>query len=48
MFLDGARLSASAIIKSFAGTWEIVYLNLISLMRNHSQFMMDFCLNVQV
>jgi hypothetical protein len=34
MFLDGARLSASAIIKSFAGTWEIVYLNLISLMRN--------------
>jgi hypothetical protein len=27
MFLDGARLSASAIIKSFPGTWEIVYLN---------------------
>jgi hypothetical protein len=34
MFLEGARLSASAIIKSFPGTWEIVYLNLISLMRN--------------
>jgi hypothetical protein len=30
MFLEGARLSASAIIKSFPGTWEIVYLNLIT------------------